>query len=157
MRSANTPEARMNPTSAWSRVQQRTSSGGLRTLDGLADCAVVQFYRSNAAKCGIDKLDALSILSFIEISPGLQPESSHECPPDKTGCYQPHRPSPERVSGRVTRKTNRIVMRRTECRVASATVEALVSSEVEALVFYEVVDSLALIIHAYGGLAWEGG
>jgi len=44
------------------KVQQRTSGGCWRTLDGLADFAVVQSYLSTAAKWGIDALDALTQL-----------------------------------------------------------------------------------------------
>ena len=36
------------------KVQQRTSGGCWRTLDGLADFAIVQSYLSTAAKWGID-------------------------------------------------------------------------------------------------------
>jgi transposase len=41
------------------KVQQRASGGCWRTLQGLADFAVVQSYLSTAAKWGRDKLDAL--------------------------------------------------------------------------------------------------
>src|SRR6266536_3551798 len=41
------------------KVQQRTSGGCWRTLQGLADFAVVQSYLSTAAKWGVDKLAAL--------------------------------------------------------------------------------------------------
>lgn len=41
------------------KVQQRASGGCWRTLDGLADFAVVQSYLSTAAKWGIPKIDAL--------------------------------------------------------------------------------------------------
>ncbi len=41
------------------KVQQRTSGGCWRTLEGLADFAIVQSYLSTAAKWGISKLDAL--------------------------------------------------------------------------------------------------
>jgi transposase len=44
------------------KVQQRTSGGSWRTLDGLADFAIVQSYLSTAAKWGIDALDALTEL-----------------------------------------------------------------------------------------------
>jgi transposase len=44
------------------KVQQRTSGGCWRTLQGLADLAVVQSCLSTAAKCGIDALDALTQL-----------------------------------------------------------------------------------------------
>jgi transposase len=43
-------------------VQQRTSGGCWRALDGLADFAIVQSYLSTAAKWGIDALDALTQL-----------------------------------------------------------------------------------------------
>ena len=41
------------------KVQQRSSGGCWRTLQGLADFAVVQSYLSTAAKWGVDKLQAL--------------------------------------------------------------------------------------------------
>jgi transposase len=44
------------------KVQMRTSGGCWRTLDGLADFAVVQSYLSTAAKWSIDQLDALTQL-----------------------------------------------------------------------------------------------
>src|SRR5271156_2814302 len=40
-------------------LQQRTSGGCWRTLEGLADFAIVQSYLSTAAKWGISNLDAL--------------------------------------------------------------------------------------------------
>jgi len=44
------------------KVQMRTSGGCWRTLEGLADFAVVQSYLSTAAKWGIDQLGALTQL-----------------------------------------------------------------------------------------------
>jgi transposase len=44
------------------KVQMRASGGCWRTLDGLADFAIVQSYLSTAAKWGIDALDALTRL-----------------------------------------------------------------------------------------------
>lgn len=41
------------------KVQQRTSGGAWRTLQGLTDFAIVQSYLDTAAKWGLDKLDAL--------------------------------------------------------------------------------------------------
>ena len=41
------------------KVQQRSSGGCWRTIEGLADFAVIQSYLSTAAKWGISKLDAL--------------------------------------------------------------------------------------------------
>jgi transposase len=41
------------------KVQQRTSGGAWRTLQGLADFAIVQSYLDTATKWGLDKLDAL--------------------------------------------------------------------------------------------------
>jgi transposase len=41
------------------KVQQRTSGGAWRTLQGLTDFAIVQSYLHTAAKWGLDKLDAL--------------------------------------------------------------------------------------------------
>jgi transposase len=44
------------------KVQQRSSGGCWRTLDGLADFAVVRSYLSTAAKWDIDAFDALTCL-----------------------------------------------------------------------------------------------
>jgi transposase len=57
------------------KVQQRSSGGCWRTLQGLADFAVVQSYLSTAAKWGISKLDALRDLfnGRAWIPPGLEP------------------------------------------------------------------------------------
>lgn len=44
------------------KVQQRTSGGCWRTLQGLIDFAVVQSYLSTVGKWGLDKLDALERL-----------------------------------------------------------------------------------------------
>ena len=44
------------------KVQQRTSGGCWRTLQGLADFAIVQSYLSTATKWGIDVFDALTQL-----------------------------------------------------------------------------------------------
>jgi transposase len=57
------------------KVQQRTSGGSWRTLDGLADFALVQSCLSTAAKWGISKLDALRDLSGGRawLPPGLEP------------------------------------------------------------------------------------
>jgi transposase len=41
------------------KVQQRSSGGCWRTLQGLADFAITQFYLATAAKWGISNLDAL--------------------------------------------------------------------------------------------------
>jgi transposase len=41
------------------KVQQRASGGCWRTLQGLAEFAVVQSYLSTAAKWGVPKIDAL--------------------------------------------------------------------------------------------------
>jgi hypothetical protein len=41
------------------KIQQRTSGGCWRTLQGLTDFAIVQFYLDTATKWGLDKLDAL--------------------------------------------------------------------------------------------------
>jgi transposase len=53
------------------KVQQRSSGGCWRTLQGLADFAIVQSYLSTAAKRGISKLDALRQL--FTTSPWLPP------------------------------------------------------------------------------------
>jgi transposase len=57
------------------KVQQRSSRGSWRTLQGLADFALVQSYLSTAAKWGISKLDALSGLfnGHAWLPPGLEP------------------------------------------------------------------------------------
>jgi transposase len=57
------------------KVQQRASGGCWRTLEGLADFAIVQSYLSTAAKWGISKLDALRALfrGHPWIPPGLAP------------------------------------------------------------------------------------
>jgi transposase len=53
------------------KVQQRTSGGCWRTLDGLADFAIVQSYLSTAAKWSLTKLDALRQL--LTTGPWLPP------------------------------------------------------------------------------------
>jgi transposase len=57
------------------KVQQRSSGGCWRTLEGLADFAIVQSYLSTAAKWGITKLDALRDLfnGHAWLPPGLEP------------------------------------------------------------------------------------
>jgi transposase len=57
------------------KVQQRGSGGAWRTLDGLADFAIVESYLSTAAKWGITKLDALRDLfnGHAWKPPGLEP------------------------------------------------------------------------------------
>ena len=57
------------------KVQQRSSGGCWRTIEGLADFAVVQSYLSTAAKWGISKLDALRDLFHGRawIPPALEP------------------------------------------------------------------------------------
>jgi transposase len=57
------------------KVQQRSSGGCWRTLQGLADFAVTQSYLSTAAKWGIGKLDALRDLfnGHAWIPPALEP------------------------------------------------------------------------------------
>ena len=56
------------------KVQQRTSGGCWRTLDGLADFAIVQSYLSTAAKWGLSKLDALRQL--FTTGPWLPPAAA---------------------------------------------------------------------------------
>jgi transposase len=58
------------------KVQQRASGGCWRTLEGLADFAVVQSYLSTAAKWGIPKIDALRALFNGNpwMPPGIEPE-----------------------------------------------------------------------------------
>src|ERR1022692_3455911 len=57
------------------KVQQRSPGGCWRTLQGLADIALVQSYLSTAAKWGISKLDALRGLFSGSpwLPPGLEP------------------------------------------------------------------------------------
>ena len=57
------------------KVQQRSSGGCWRTIEGLADFAVTQSYLSTAAKWGISKLDALRHLfnGHAWLPPGLEP------------------------------------------------------------------------------------
>ncbi len=57
------------------KVQQRSSGGCWRTLQGLADFALVQSYLSTAAKWGISKLAALRDLfhGHAWLPPGLEP------------------------------------------------------------------------------------
>jgi transposase len=56
------------------KVQQRTSGGCWRTLDGLADFAIVQSYLSTAAKWRLSKLDALRQL--FTTGPWLPPATT---------------------------------------------------------------------------------
>ncbi len=56
------------------KVQQRASGGCWRTLEGLAEFAVVQSYLSTAAKWGVDKLEALRQL--FTTGPWLPPALS---------------------------------------------------------------------------------
>ena len=57
------------------KVQQRSSGGAWRTIEGLADFAIIQSYLSTATKWGIRKLDALRDLfnGHAWIPPGLEP------------------------------------------------------------------------------------
>ena len=57
------------------KVQQRSSGGCWRTLQGLADFAIVQSYLSTAAKWGLSKLDALRGLfhGHAWLPPGIEP------------------------------------------------------------------------------------
>jgi len=57
------------------KVQQRSSGGCWRTIEGLADFAIVQSYLTTATRWGITKLDALRDLfrGHPWIPPGLQP------------------------------------------------------------------------------------
>jgi len=57
------------------KVQQRSSGGAWRTIEGLADFALVQSYLSTATKWGISKLDALRDLfnGHAWMPPGLEP------------------------------------------------------------------------------------
>ena len=57
------------------KVQQRSSGGCWRTIEGLADFAIVQSYLSTAAKWGISKLGVLRDLfsGHAWMPPGLEP------------------------------------------------------------------------------------
>ena len=57
------------------KVQQRSSGGAWRTIEGLANFAIIQSYLSTATKWGIGKLDALRDLfnGHPWIPPGLEP------------------------------------------------------------------------------------
>jgi transposase len=57
------------------KVAQRSSGGCWRTLEGLAEFAIVQSYLSTAAKWSISKLDALRSLfnGHPWLPPALQP------------------------------------------------------------------------------------
>ena len=56
------------------KVQQRSSGGCWRTLEGLAEFALVQSYLSTAAKWGTSKLDALRDLFNGQPWPPASPE-----------------------------------------------------------------------------------
>jgi transposase len=60
------------------KVQQRSSGGCWRTLDGLAQFAIVESYMSTAAKWGIDRLEALRQLftSTPWLPPALTPAAA---------------------------------------------------------------------------------
>ena len=60
------------------KVQQRTSGGCWRTLQGLADFAVVQSYLSTAANWGLSRYEALRQLFTTGpwIPPGLTPTTA---------------------------------------------------------------------------------
>jgi len=57
------------------KVQQRSSGGCWRTIEGLADFAIVHSYLSTALKWGLSKLDALRSLfnGHAWLPPGLEP------------------------------------------------------------------------------------
>ena len=55
------------------KMQQRTSGGAWRTLQGLTDFAIVQSYLDTATKWGLDKLDALRQV----FATGLASTSTH--------------------------------------------------------------------------------
>ena len=63
------------------KVQQRTSGGCWRTLQGLIDFAVVQSYLSTARKWGIDSIDALTRLftTGAWIPPAATPSAATPC------------------------------------------------------------------------------
>jgi len=57
------------------KVQQRSSGGAWRTIEGLTDFAIVQSYLSTAVKWGLSKPDALRDLfnGHAWVPPGLEP------------------------------------------------------------------------------------
>jgi transposase len=59
-------------------VQQHSSGGCWRTLEGLAEFAIAQSYLSTAAKWGIDALDALRQLFTTGpwLPPALTPHAA---------------------------------------------------------------------------------
>ena len=61
------------------KVQQRTSGGSWRTLQGLIDFAVVQSYLSTATKWGLDTLDAMTQLftTGAWLAPARTPRAAH--------------------------------------------------------------------------------
>ena len=71
-RSNNEAERTIRPV----KVQQRSSGGCWRTLQGLADFATVQSYLTTATRWGISKIDALRALfnGHPWIPPALQPD-----------------------------------------------------------------------------------
>jgi transposase len=57
------------------KVKQRSAGGCWRTLQGLADFAVIWSYLSTAAKHGLDALDALDALTqLFTTGPWLPPD-----------------------------------------------------------------------------------
>ena len=68
------PERSVRPV----KVQQRSSGGCWRTLEGLAEFAIVQSYLSTAAKWDIDALDALRQLFSAGpwLPPALTPDAA---------------------------------------------------------------------------------
>ena len=60
------------------KVQQHSSGGCWRTLEGLAEFAIAQSYLSTAAKWGIDALDALRQLFTTGpwLPPALTPHAA---------------------------------------------------------------------------------
>src|SRR5262249_46916344 len=66
------------------KVKQRAGGGAWRTLQGLADFAVIWSYLSTAAKHGIDALDALTQL--FTTGPWLPPDpAAPTSPPTQPG------------------------------------------------------------------------
>lgn len=57
------------------KVQQRSSGGCWRTIEGLADFAVIQSYLSTAAKWGISKLGALRDLFQWPCLDAIRPQT----------------------------------------------------------------------------------
>ena len=84
------------------KVQMRTSGGCWRTLQGLADFAIVQSYLSTAGKWGIDALDALTRLFTGQpwLPPANRTPVNHHANAPRTAARQIRPPARRRVTNR---------------------------------------------------------